>query len=128
MTMLSCPSCGKKPLQETDAEDYEAGTRHVCLSCGAAYWMSPAESVEVTAEPDPHEVFQPLKSMLEVSLESLNVSYIFSRFAKKSAVLENLAAYKGEYGKTIKFRRYTSVDPLTYEDSIINVGPAKEDL
>ena len=123
MHILYCPSCGKKTLQETDDEDYEAGTRHACLSCGAAYWMSPAESIEVTAEADPHEVFQPLKSMFEVTLEALNASYILSRFVQKSAVIENLAAYKGKYiektsvvcsddpvvEKTIKFRRYESI-------------------
>ena len=96
--------------------------------------MSPAESVEVTVEPDPHEVFQPLKSMLEVTLETLNASYVLTRFAEKSSVLKNLAAYKGEYinktsvawsedpvvEKAIKFRRYA--------DFPTKLNPEKEEI
>jgi len=73
MNNLYCSSCGKKTLQETDDEDYEVGTLHACLSCGAVYWMSPAVDVEVTAEPDPHDVFQPLNSVIEVTLAALNL-------------------------------------------------------
>jgi len=115
MNILYCPSCGKKTLQETDDEDYEAGTRHICLSCGAAYWMSPAKSVEVIVEPDPHDVFQPVMPDIAWALEALNSSFLMSRLVVRESVLENLAAYKGKYERAIKFRRYDN-------------SPAKEDL
>ena len=115
-----CPSCGAKTFIETDEEDFEMGTKYSCLTCGAQYWMSETEAVEVTVEGAPKIPYSPVKSDMEVMMERVCASLV-SQFIKygtdrKDIVdrwKENEDAFKnqGREAQTITFRRYAPINP-----------------
>ncbi|MFA5378811.1 MAG: hypothetical protein WC455_23870 [Dehalococcoidia bacterium] len=110
-----CPSCGAKTFIETDDYDCDAGDKWSCLSCGAQYWMSEDDEIEVTVEGAPKVPYSPIKSDIEVMMERACTS-MMNQFAKYSENRQPLVdkwkedsdAYKGD---TIKFRRYAPLNP-----------------
>ena len=104
---MFCPKCGSNTFKDTGVSDCEAGDKHVCLSCGAAFWMSEAQSVEVIAEEDPKHVYTPIKSAIEVMLEQASET-LREAWAQERSLFAG--DYTGEGGKTIKFRRYAPLE------------------
>jgi len=104
-----CPSCGAKTFIETDEEDFDRGTEHSCLSCGAQYYLTLNDPMNFDVEPDPKYKYFPLYDTFEMFF-SRTADFLAKQFLGHS---EPLSAFnqEGHKGDTIKFRRYAPLNP-----------------